>query len=151
MELVSKAERDTGKTNAAMTPAGSEAVGTTGSNAAPIVTDLSKLTGSSAQQLVGQRVQLKDVMVDRLAGSRGFWAKSSDGGRVFIALGENIQQPSLQPGERVTIAGQVRKTPATRSAIDAKTWKLSEEDITELMQHGVFVRAHGLMNGNVGS
>jgi hypothetical protein len=148
MELVSKDTSDSGRTNASQNTPTSGAVGTSGSSDAKIITDLSKLTGTSAQQLVGQRVQLKDVTVDRLAGGRAFWTKASDGARVFVALDEDIQQPNLRQGEHITVAGQVRKTPADRSTIDAKTWGLSDQDVTELMQQGTFVRATALMTSN---
>ncbi len=122
----------------------SQAVGTSGSNTAGTITNLSELTGSSAANHVGQRVRLERVTVDRVTGKRGFWANAGGNARVFIGLDREIDPPGLQQGEQVMVAGKVMKAPDDASTIAADKFGLAQSDVTQLMQGKVFIRADAL-------
>jgi hypothetical protein len=124
--------------------ADAKAVGTSGTMK-DTITDLSTVASGSAAQLAGRKVRLNDVRVDSVAGPRGFWAAGSKGQHVFVALDQTITKPSMRPGDHVMIAGEVQKAPKDRSRIDAHEWALSENDVNQLMQSGVFIRADAMM------
>ena len=115
------------------------------------VTDLSKLTGSSAASLEGRDVHLTNVTVDRVTGEHGFWAKDDQGHRVFVALQRNIVNPDLRQGERVTVAGRIDKAPDDRSDIDTQKFGLNDQDVNQLTKDPVFIRASALIPATGGA
>jgi hypothetical protein len=129
-------------------------VGTSGSasakasagNAGDPITNLAPIAGGSASQLAGRDVHLSNVTVNRLAGNRAFWTRTTQGQDVFVALDDDIRQPNVHRGETVTISGEVRKTTADRKHIDARTWGLSDDEVSQIVKAGVFVRATALMH-----
>lgn len=129
---------------------GKETIGALSGNAGAggVVTDLGTISSGSAAQLNGREVRLSGITVDRLSGDHAFWTKTSQGQPVFVMLDNDIRQPQLRQGATVTVAGQLKKVPRDQSKIDAKQWGLANDDITQLMKSGVFVRAHALMTGN---
>ncbi|MGE3178301.1 MAG: hypothetical protein AB7O32_12615 [Vicinamibacterales bacterium] len=141
------AQNDEQQNDASRTAAneqGDKALGTSGTRQAQTIDDLSKLTGSSATNYVGQQVRLKQVTIDHVAGKRGFWANASGGQRVFIGLDQDVDQQNLKQGQQVMVAGKVMKTPDDASKFDKEKFGLSSDDVNQLMQAKVFIRADAL-------
>ena len=88
---------------------GSKAVGTSGSNAAATVTDVSAI-GSGDRELVGRRVDVDNVKVQRTGEHQGFWVEAG-ANTLFVLPGENAGRSAATVGKSVSIEGIVLRMP----------------------------------------
>jgi hypothetical protein len=69
--------------------------------------DLATFT-ADPESHVGHEVRLANVSVDSRMGERGFWLKLSNQG-LYLVRGTAENATSVQPGQRVTVAGPIRE------------------------------------------
>jgi hypothetical protein len=115
--LVAKAIMDPERKIALITePVGAgtpAATGTSGSNAPggsqPVASDIDALAGATNTDLVGRRVRLNAVKVERADKNGGFWARAPSGESLFVLPAtENVH---VTPGQTVNLEGYVLEMP----------------------------------------
>lgn len=112
------------------------------------LTDLSAIiSAQNKQSLVGRRVQLDDVKVQKVIGERGFWLGEADN-RMFARLDQRLNQGSaewdvvIKDGQTRTLTGELRELP---SMDEIRGWGLvSEADAKTLQDRGYYIHVESL-------
>ena len=94
--------------------------GTTGQvNQSAAITDVNRLVGGTERsELIGRRVSLSNVQVQRVVDDRTVWVGPSPDRTVLVMAADASAQPTqgaLTAGDRLTIEGTVKNAPASAS------------------------------------
>ncbi len=119
---------------------------TTGANQ-PLTDVLVIFSTPDRRSLVGRRVQLDNVRVQKLVGERGFWIGDGDR-RVFARLDERLNQGSaewdvvIREGQTRSLTGEIREMP---SAEQIKNWGLVDAaEMKTLQDRGYYIHVDRL-------
>ena len=92
--------------------------------------------------------RLEDVRVREVTSPRTFWIGSTDQDRSFVVLDPDVKwtgepvaspRPALEPGQRLTLVGIVRPSPAAAQAM--QQWRIDEATARSLVEHGTYLHA----------
>ena len=100
---------------------------------------LTQIADVLAQNSVGRRASLEQVVIRDVASPRTLWI-GGDEERVFVVLDPDVQNAShvpLRAGERVTLIGLVRAAPSEDDAI--KQWALDPATAKIVRERGTYL------------
>ena len=111
-----------------------------GSRAAPEpLAALTQLAEVLADNSIGRRASLEQVVIREVASPRALWI-GGDEERVFVVLDPDVKNASQVPiraGERVTLIGLVRAAPPEDQAI--KQWALDPATAKTVRERGTYL------------
>ncbi len=123
---------------------GGDAVTTIGS----FFTQPSSNMASSANMvnsIIGQQVQLSDVLVNRVTGDKTFIISSDTTNKVYVALTDNLkfgsveQARQIKDGQRVRITGVVKAMPSVEMITNL--WKLPYAEADIATKYSYYIEA----------
>jgi hypothetical protein len=110
------------------------------------ITDLLLIVDASDQPaLVGKQVQSEGVKVQSVVGDKTFWVGPSTDQQLFVVLEEDPSagptegQLDINPGQTVTLTGEVRQLPPMDEA--RAQWSLSDANSAQLANQQVYLYA----------
>ena len=113
------------------------------------ITDLNKIADARDRAaLMGQRVQVRTVTVERVISDRGFWVVLPRGGRLFcrlhVGLDAGDMEWMVQVKERqiATLNGTLSEPPSA-SYMD-RYWDLTSAEAAEVAGHQIYLRVDGI-------
>jgi hypothetical protein len=116
------------------------AVPASGKSAEPEpLTALTQIAEVLAENSVGRRASLEQVVIREIASPRALWIGADDE-RVFVVLDPDVKNAShvpLRAGERVTLIGLVRAAPPEDEAI--RQWALDPGTAKTVREHGTYL------------
>lgn len=122
-------------------------------------TGVAILEVANKQDYIGQSFQVSNVSVDHWSGSRAVWigsrhsylpmllilpsapsfAPATPGGDTAVAPGSGQSGSSPARVQRLDVSGRIMKAPPLAQA--QQQWHLSDEDVNQLEEEGVFIQA----------
>jgi hypothetical protein len=103
------------------------------------LTALTQIAEVLAENSVGRRASLEQVVIREVASPRALWIGADDE-RVFVVLDPDVQNAShvpLRAGERVTLIGLVRAAPAEDEAV--RQWALDPATAKTVRERGTYL------------
>lgn len=107
-------------------------------SAAPLA-PLTQLAEVLADNSIGRRASLENVVIRATVSPRALWIGDDDK-RVFVVLDPDVQNPSgipVSPGSRVTLIGLVRAAPTEDVAI--RQWALDPATAKTVHERGTYL------------
>jgi hypothetical protein len=109
---------------------------------------VSDLIGMNKLALVGRRIVMRDVPVERVAGDREFWAGRSRSDRVLVivdavSLNQAVASShGLENGQAVDLMGTLERVPGMFGTVRVTSWgRLDQRDASALQRAEVYVYA----------
>ena len=102
-------------------------------------------SGSVTNSIIGQQVQLSDVLVNRVTGDKMFILSSNNTNFVYVALSDMINSGSaeqalqVKDGQRVSLTGAVKAMPSTDTI--STSWKLTQVEVDIAAKYSYYIEA----------
>jgi len=113
------------------------AVPASGKSAEPEpLTALTQIAEVLAENSVGRRASLEQVVIREIASPRALWIGADDE-RVFVVLDPDVKNASHVPLRAVTLIGLVRAAPPEDEAI--RQWALDPGTAKTVREHGTYL------------
>ena len=102
-------------------------------------------SGSVTNSIIGQQVQLSDVLVNRVTGDKMFILSSNNTNFVYVALSDMINSGSaeqalrVKDGQRVSLTGTVKAMPSTDTI--STSWKLTQVEVDIAAKYSYYIEA----------
>ena len=116
----------------------------------PVVSDFKAIAAAKDRgAMVGSRVEVRNVTVERVISDRGFWVRLPDGQRLFCRLQRGLDEGEMEwmvqvKENQIASLNGVLADPPSAEAMDRK-WDLETAEAQEVAAFSVYLKVDGIV------